>query len=327
MRQSAAFRRAGWAPALLLACAGGCGGGGDKPPSFTPVSATTDGTLYTLTLGDLKMVVDGSRGARVTELSLRGTNVLVTRDQNGTYGSTYWPSPQSSWCTAGGGCWPPPAAIDTGPYTGSIDATNSITLTSGAASLDGVAGSAFTVEKQLSPVPASGAVDVSYTLTNTSSSDSLSVAPWQISRVATGGLTFFGQGSEPVTYATDTDPAFTVSAAAGDSWYAFAPVGHDSKAFADGTGWLAQVTPDRLLYLVSYPDIQPAQAASGEAEIEVFTGGDYVEIEAQGALTMVGPGEALTWTVRWKLRPVPGGTTVAAGNEDLASLARTTIGE
>jgi hypothetical protein len=42
---------------------------------------------------------------------------------------------------------------------------------------------------------------------------------------------------------------------------------------------------------------------------------------------MVGPGEALTWTVRWKLRPVPGGTTVAAGNVDLASLATATLAE
>src|SRR6516165_10463754 len=111
-----ASRRAWWAPALALACAGACGGGG-KTPTYTPVTVTNDGTLYTLQLGDLEMVVDGSRGARVTEFSLFGTNVLVTRDQNGTYGSTFWPSPQSSWCAAGGGCWPPPAAIDSGPYT------------------------------------------------------------------------------------------------------------------------------------------------------------------------------------------------------------------
>ena len=60
---------------------------------------------------------------------------------------------------------------------------------------------------------------------------------------------------------------------AGALWYASGPVTHDSKAFADGTGWLAQVTPERLLYLVSYPDIQPTDAAPGEAEIELFTNG------------------------------------------------------
>src|SRR5262249_21279555 len=138
MRAKGGARRARWAPTLLSALilpafAGGCGGGGgDKPPVFTPVSASADGTIYTLQLGDLKMVVDGARGARSTEFSLFGENGLVTRDQNSSnYGSTYWPSPQSSWCTAGGGCWPPPAAVDSQAYTGTVDdAANSIQLTS-----------------------------------------------------------------------------------------------------------------------------------------------------------------------------------------------------
>jgi hypothetical protein len=307
---------------------GACGGGGgDKPPTFTPVSATSAGDLYTLELGDLKMVVDGARGARITELSLQGTNLLVTRDENGTYGSTYWPSPQSTWCAAMGACGPPPAAIDTGPYAGGIDATNSIQLTGGEAPLDGINGSTVTVSKQFTPVPGSGAIDVTYTLTNGLASVGVYFAPWQVSRVATGGLTFFGQGSGPPTYAPDTDPTFTLTPAAGDLWYASAPVTHDSKALADGTGWLAHVTPERLLALVSYPDIQPGDAASGEAEIEVFTNGDYVEIEAQGALTVLAPGEALTWTVRWKLRRVPGGTTVAAGSTALAALAASALAE
>jgi hypothetical protein len=311
----------------MLAGAGACGGG-DKPVSFTPVSATTDGAgIYTLQLGALKMVVDGTRGARVTEFSLQGTNALVTRDENGTYGSTYWPSPQSSWCTAGGGCWPPPAPIDNGPYTGAIDAaTNSITLTSGGASIDGLAGSAVSVTKQLTPVAGSGAIDVTYTLTNTSPSVAAQLAPWQVTRVATGGLTFFAD-SAPPAYTSDSDPTFALTEAAGDSWYASAPVTHDSKALSDAGGWLAHVTPTHLLYLVSYPDIQAADAAPGEAEVEVFTNGDYVEIENQGAFTTIAPGAALTWTVRWKLRRVPGSTTVAAGNAGLASLATTTLAE
>ena len=309
--------------------AGGCGGGGgDEPLSYTPVSATNDGGLYTLQLGALKLVIDGTRGARITEFSVKGTNVLVTRDENGTYGSTYWPSPQSSWCAEGGGCWPPVAAIDTQPYTGEIDAqTNVIRLTSAEASIGGFAGSAVTLTKQLAPVPDSGAVDVTYTLANTSPSVGVDVAPWLISRVATGGLTFFGQGSGPVTYAPDSDPAFAVTEAAGDLWYQSAPVARNSKAFADGTGWLAHVTPARLLYVMAHPDIQPADAAPGEAEIEVFTNGDYVEIESQGPLTTVAAGQALTWTVRWKLRRLPSGTTVAAGSAGLASFATATLAE
>src|SRR5262245_5729787 len=118
---------------LLVACAAGCGGGGggEKQPVYTPVSATKDGDLYTLQLGDLKMVVDG---ARITEFSLGGTNALVARDDSANYGSTYWPSPQASWCAGGVGCWPPPAAIDAQPYSGDTDG-NAIILGSAGAAL------------------------------------------------------------------------------------------------------------------------------------------------------------------------------------------------
>ena len=329
MRRSGAGCHAGWIPALVFVCAGACGGGGgDKAPVFTPVSVTSDGSIHTLTLGDLKMVIDGAKGARITEFSLQGTNVLVTSDVNhDNYGSTYWPSPQASWCALGGGCWPPPAAIDTGPYTAGADAVNSIGLASGEQSIAGIPDSAISVMKVFTPVPESGAIDVTYTLSNVSPSVSVSLAPWQVSRVAAGGLAFFGPGSGPVTYAPNTASTFTVDEMAGALWYASGPVSHDSKAFADGTGWLAQVTPERLLYLVSYPDFQPAAAAPGEAEIELFTNGSYVEVEQQGSLAALRPGGGLTWTVRWKLRRVPGGTTVAAGDADLLSFATAALAE
>jgi hypothetical protein len=329
MKPSSRTGRAIGVAGVVWTLAGACGGGGSaKAPTYTPVSATVDGDVYTLTVGPLKMVVDGGRGARITGFSYDGADVLVSRDVNGTnYGATYWPSPQSSWCAAGGACWPPIAAIDTQPYTGGIDDANSVTLTSAAASIAGFPGSAVTVTKQLTPVPESGAIDVAYTLTNASPSVAVSVAPWQVSRVATGGLTLFGQGTGSVTYAADSDPSFTVTDAEGDRWYASGPVSLYSKAFADGTGWLGQVTPDRLLYLQSFPDIQPNEAAPGEAEVEIFTNGDYVEIEPQGALTTVAPGASLDWTIRWKLRPLPAGTTVAAGNAGMASFAADTLAE
>ena len=81
---------------------------------------------------------------------------------------------------------------------------------------------------------------------------------------------------------------------AGALWYLYEPVTHDSKAFADGTGWIAQVTPERLLYLVSYPDFEPADGAPGEAEIELYTNSSvYVEFEQQGALAAIAPGGSL----------------------------------
>ena len=55
-------------------------------------------------------------------LAARDQRARDPRQNHDNFGSTYWPSPQSSWCAAGGGCWPPPAAIDSGAYTGGIDA-------------------------------------------------------------------------------------------------------------------------------------------------------------------------------------------------------------
>ena len=329
MRRRTVSPRGRWVATLLVACAGACGSS-DKPITYTPVSATNSGNIYTLQLGDLKMVVDAATGGRITEFSLRGTNVLVTQDENVNYGSTYWPSPQSSWCTAGGGCWPPIAEIDNEPYEASIDGLKSIRLNSVAAPIATAAGSAVTVNKVFTPVPESGAVDVTYTLTNTSAAGSglsLSLAPWQVSRVEAGGVTFFGLGPGPLTYAVDSDPAFMLAEGAGDLWYQSAPVHHDSKGFADGTGWLAQATTDKLLFLTSFPDIQSAEAAPGESEVEIFTNSSYVEMEGQGAFKTIAPAETLTWTVRWKLRRLPGSAMVAVGDADLASFAGATLAE
>ena len=315
---------------LALVVGLGCSGSG--APSYQPVSATNEAGLYTIEMGSLKMVVDGAVGARITEFSLDGMNVLTGTDVNrDDYGGSYWPSPQSSWCTAGGGCWPPISAIDLDPYTGSIDAgTNSVQLTSGEVSIAAFPGSALTLTKQFTPLPDSGAIDVTYTLANTSTSVAVSVGPWQISRVAaTGGLTFFGQGDGAPSYASGSDPTFSATEVGGDLWYEFSPVVSNSKMLADGVGWIAHVTESRLLYLLAYPDVQPTDVAPGEAEVEIFTGtgGDYAELETQGALTDLAPGDTSVWTVRWKLRQLPSGTSVAVGSSGLTSFASVQLGQ
>lgn len=144
---------------------------------YYPVSTSNQSNLYTLRMGRIKMVIDGAVGARIIEFSYDGTNVLTGPAVNPTnYGSTFWTSPQSTWN------WPPVAAIDNSSYSGSADsASNSIQLVSGVAS---VGGAQITVKKRFVAVPASGAIDVTYTLTNAPSSVTLAAAPWEISRVA-----------------------------------------------------------------------------------------------------------------------------------------------
>jgi hypothetical protein len=285
---------------------------------YQPVLVTNQDSLYTLQVGPIKMVVDASVGARITEFSYSGTNVLTGPAVNPTnYGSTFWTSPQASWS------WPPVPAIDNLPYTGRADsASNSIQLVSGVAT---IGTGQVTVTKKFVPVPGSGAIDITYTLTNVSSA-SVSMAPWAISRVAgSGGLTFLGKG--PGTYSSTGTLA--LSEASGILWYSFVAATTDSKAKADGLGWIAHVTNSNLLYLLEYPDIQATDAAPGEAEVEIYTGpnGNYVEIEPQGAYTPVGPNGTLVWTVRWKLRPIPSGTSFSVGSPDLVTFTQQQLGQ
>lgn len=295
---------------------------------YQPVSATNQGNLYTLQMGPIKMVIDASVGARITEFSYGGVNVLTgpavdtntAAPAHNNYGSTFWTSPQSYWG------WPPVAAIDSQAYTGSASsASNSIQLVSGVATIANFASSQIYVTKTFVAVPESGAIDVTYTISNYSASVSVTLAPWQISRVkGTGGMTFFGKGSGSVIYQSGSDPTFQLTDLDSILWYSFATVNANSKALADGAGWIAHATASTstsssLLYLLSYPDMQPSEAAPGEAEVEVFTGtnGDYVEIEPQGSFAAIAPGATRSWTVRWKLRQVPSGTSVSAGSAAL----------
>jgi hypothetical protein len=273
-------------------------------------------------MGSIKMVIDGGKGGRIVEFSFNGVNILTGTDVNASsYGSTFWPSPQSSWYSAK--TWPPIPEVDTAAYTGSIN-DNVIEMTSPIATLGTVANSQFTVTKRFKPVPNSGAVDVTYTIKNIGAV-AITVAPWEISRVkGGGGLTFFGKGTSDPTYNNDYDRAnFVVVEVDGLYWYkCFALSTAASKCFADGAGWLAHVTATNLLFLLAFPDIQPSQAASGEAEIEFYNkkgDGNYVELEPQGASTTIAAGGTLEWTVRWKLRQVPSGVPVDVGSPELAT--------
>ncbi len=301
------------------------GGTGGNVSDYKPVSVTNSGNLYTLQMGRIKMVIDASVGARITEFSLDGSNVLTGPEvdvaTHANYGSTFWPSPQN-WS------WPPAtgAAVDTAAYTGSVDApANSIQLVSGNTDIKSgatVLGS-IAVTKKFVAVPDSGAVDVTYTIENVSATATYSVAPWQISRVAgtSGAITFYGQGT-----GTRTAPAaMQFIDQDGISWYNFvASPTADLKAKSDGAGWIAHVTSDKLLLLFEYPDIAANQAAPNEAEVEIYTGknGNYIEVEPQGAYTAVPPGGTLEWTVRWKLRQIDASVEIAAGSATLEAFAQ-----
>lgn len=120
------------------------------------------GTKCEVEVDTLRVVVDPALGGRILEFSCRGRNALVTSGPQ--VGSTFWISPQSLWG------WPPPAEIDSAPYTVQDDSER-ITLTGSVCPALGVY-----VIKHFTAAPGIPAVNVEYVVVN-AQAEPVSVAP------------------------------------------------------------------------------------------------------------------------------------------------------
>jgi hypothetical protein len=251
------------------------------------------------------LTLDAANGARITGLTVGTVAVLSTVDAT-NFGSTFWTSPQSDWG------WPPVAAIDTGAYTAALDG-DTLVLTSAPAT---VGDATVTVEKRVS-VDTAG-VTLAYTVRNVGDTQA-TLAGWEVTRVATGGLTFFPAGAST----TSTVGTFPSHVSGGIVWFDGAPSpAGDTKLVADGAqGWLAHVTGGVLL-LQTFADLAPADTAPGEGEIELFAAANYIELENQGAYTPLAPGASLTHTVHWQVTTLPTSIPVAVGSGGLTAFVR-----
>lgn len=274
---------------------------------------TVNGSIYTFSFGDTVFAVDATKAGRVVSFSLAGKNVLTApkNDEDNNWGSTFWCSPQSDWN------WPPPAEMDPNPYAARVEGT---TLVLEGATIPALG---LAVNKRFSVDAARGVVAIEYGIVN-QGQQARSVAPWEISRVASGGLTFFPMGEgQPWRGFQELLPLTIID---GVAWLPSGtmPASADQKAFADGReGWIAHLAGG-LLLVKSFPGITAAQAAPGEAEIELYTDANrtYVEVENQGAYVNLAPGASLAWPVRWFLRKLDAGIHGAPGSNQLVSLVR-----
>ena len=91
----------------------------------------------------------------------------------------------------------------------------------------------------------------------------------------------------------------------GVAWYKTDEAPQNRKVNANGTGWLSY-TANGLTLTKKFQDLKPGEAAPGEAEIQVYVnrGKTYIELESQGAYTLLQPSEQLHWPVRWYLTQV-----------------------
>ncbi len=222
-------------------------------------SPTVSGTVYTFTFDKTVFAVDAAKAGRIVTFSLAGKNILTAakNSQDNNWGSTFWPSPQSAWN------WPPPAELDPNPYAASLCGA-ALSMTSQTSAALGLA-----VTKQFSVDAAAGVVTIEYGLVNRGT-QARSVAPWEITRVAAGGLTFFPMGDGSPT--KGTQDLLNLQITDGVAWFAYnaASITNEQKVFADGSeGWIAHVDGN-LLLVKAFSDTPAAQAAPGEAEIRAL---------------------------------------------------------
>ena len=283
----------------------------------TALSAQTvqklDDEKYVLSVQDLSMTVDAGHGGKILSFKLGEQEVLAQNPaaapqpapqgegqprrrffNPNSYGSTFWTSPQAEWN------WPPVPEYDSLPYTVEIkdgpvkvaDVTLPALFLQGQVSKYG-----YRVCKAFTVDPSDLAFVITYSIVN-ESGETRKIAPWQISRVPNGGFLEFDAKPEGVTPAD----LMKVTFAEGQAILEVDVADQNRKINVDGKGWL-KFHDNGLVLTQCFPDIAPAEAAPGEAEIQVYIDArkSFVEIEAQGPFTELKPGEKLDWTVRWYL--------------------------
>lgn len=287
-------------------------GGAGAVTTPQPVIPTAAGAAYSFSLGPVGFGVDAERGARVTSLSIDGIELLSGPSVDATnYGSTFWTSPQSAWN------WPPPAAIDSAPYAALLDgAAVVMTGTSDP-------GLGLAVSKRFSADAGTGWITLAYTITNSGSAAAV-VAPWEITRVPLGGLAFFPLGPGGIA----ANSSLGLTPLGSELWFDSATQGaQDQKLFADGSGGWSAHAALGYLFIKRFPDVPMGAAASGEAEIEIYRGAGYVELEVQGAVGSVEPGASVTWVTEWKVVPIPVEVPTTSGSAELLAFAAQLAGD
>lgn len=258
------------------------------------VAAQTSDKLVVLKNGEVSMTIAPQQGGKVLSLKHGAKEVISQLQRPEWFGSTFWTSPQREWN------WPPVQEFDKLPYSIERQESNRLILTSPVSQRLGLSvGKDYMVEPSRSKKKP-GAFVITYSVKNEGNT-ARSVAPWEITRVINNdGIIFF---DAPVDSIWPTN-LMTFTNTYGASWYKTDEGPQNRKVNANATGWLGY-SADGLLLVKRFQDLKAGEAAPGEAEVQVYVnqGKTYIELESQGAYTLLQPGEQLTWTVRWYLIP------------------------
>jgi hypothetical protein len=310
---------------------GAAGAGAAGTGAAALVQPIMRGNLYVLEFGKTKFVVDPAAGARITEFSLDGTNILTGPTANAMYwGSTLWSAPEGEWLPKG--LLP---AYDTGMFTMTVGADSSISG-SGPTSTVGTT-KMVAVTKKFSADLAKGAIAIDYSLTN-KGTNTYMLGHWEVTRVPPDGLTFFPVGTgAPVNNAgvISTCCLTTMNGTVWSDHSKYNPPSPASTNYAkysiDGAGgWVAHVVKDAagpILLVKTFKDIPVGTAGTGHGEVEIYfdPARKYVEVEDHNQQTSFTAGATIPWSVRWYLRRLPQNVAAMVGNQALVDYVKTLI--
>ncbi len=278
-----------------------------------PVTPEENAGKYSFTIGPIFFETDSKVGGRIVSFKWEDKeNLWLEKSAEPNWGSTFWPSPQKSWQREWGTQdWPPSEVIDQEEYTGGIEG-DKISLKS-----EYDPWNQFSLTKEFTADDLDSAISVTYIMDTETDTTNPSWAPWEISRMLPNGMIFWPTGpgavSGPLEYLVEEQDDHT--------WFYYDTdkIG-GGKIFADAKdGWLAHASDDGYLVIKKFPDIDEADFAKDEAEIEVYCDGSrrYWEMEQQGAFKEITKDTPYRWTVKWYLRKLPDDIVVEPGSAEL----------
>lgn len=287
---------------VTVLSAAGCGQeAADKTARITPPPylALLNGRVY-LERDDLRVTINPEVGGRIESLVYAGRERLVPagdRENATSWGNVLWTSPQSDWG------WPPPAALDSAPYR--------VELTAREVQLHGPVDPQLgvSVSKGYRLADDGNTLIIHYQIHNQSDTER-TLAPWEVTRLPARGQVFFPKGE--TAYSSGQFAPLTFSEEAGIAWFRYdeqSLTEDHYKSMTDGEeGWLAYQADD-WLFVKAFDNVPADLIAPGEGEIELYVKGDgsYMELEQQGYLTTLMPGETLDWHVLWSFASLPPG--------------------
>ena len=258
---------------------------GVRPAAAQTIVQLEGTSKYQLTVGNLSMTVDADAGAKILSFTCDGKEVISQSTWPETFGSTFWTSPQKEWN------WPPVQEYDKKPYEVEQAEGKLVVKSQVSERLK------YRIRKEFAADESGKSFVVTYSITN-EGQEARKVAPWEITRVVNDGVIFFDAPADSIWPAG----LMPFKDAHGAAWYHADAAQQNRKVNADGKGWLAYVN-NGLLLVKQFQDLDLSQPAPGEAEIQVYVnrGKTYIELESQGAYTLLQPGESLQWAVRWYL--------------------------